>query len=191
MTQPIWAILAISCVIAGSAPPVSAQPVDEAPTAPEAAASVAAMTGQRLIELVTRIDPELEAAGSGARFKIQEHELMLVFDEAANRMRVMAPVANSAALEPEFLTRMLQANFDSALDARYAIASDIVWSVYIHPLAELTETQFASALAQVVTAAATYGGSFSSGALVYGGGDSAELNEKLLRELEKRLQTEA
>lgn len=151
----------------------------------------AAMTGERLQELIERIDPQLESSANGARFSIDEREIYLVFDQSANRMRVMTPIARTDSLKPDELTRMLQANFDSALDARYAIANEVVWSVYIHPLAELTETQFASALAQVVTAAATYGGSYSSGALIYGGGDSNELHEELIRELEKRLRVEA
>jgi len=38
----------------------------------------------------------------------------------------------------------MQANFDSALDARYAIAKGKLWSAFIHPLSELNEEQFFS-----------------------------------------------
>ncbi len=183
-------IFALAAVLFSCGLPAAAQTEDADPSATATPRSGDLMTGQRLIELVSRIDSDLQASANGARFKVDDYELMLVFDATANRMRLMSPIIQAEDLQPELMTRMLQANFDSALDARYAVASDIVWSIYIHPLAEITETQFASALAQVITAAATFGGSFSSGALVYGSGDSNELNEKLLRELEKRLQTE-
>ncbi len=31
----------------------------------------------------------------------------------------------------------MQANFDTALDARYAIAKGALWSTFIHPLSDL------------------------------------------------------
>ena len=85
------------------------------------------------------------------------------------------------------LMRALQANFDSALDARYAVANELVWATYIHPLSPLLEGQFLSAVAQTYTAAETFGTTYTSGAFTYGGGDSAEEQRKLLEELEKKL----
>lgn len=79
---------------------------------------------------------------------------------------------------------MLQANFDAILDARYAIANDLVWAVFIHPLSSLTEDDFISGIAQTVTAAETFGTTYSSGALVFGGGDSNARHENLLKQLE-------
>ena len=83
------------------------------------------------------------------------------------------------------MERMLQANYDAVLDARYAIANDIVWSTFIHPLTSLTEDDFISALAQTVTAAETFGTSYTSGAVVFGGGDSSGIHEDLLEELQE------
>ena len=74
---------------------------------------------------------------------------------------------------------MMQANFDSALDARYAVAKGVLWSAYLHPLSTLKADDFVSGLAQVVNLAATYGSTYSSGALTFGGGDSSELINKL------------
>ena len=84
----------------------------------------------------------------------------------------------------------MQANFDTALDARYAIANGLVWGTFIHPLDSLTTRDFASGILQTKSLADTFGTTFSSGALSYGGGDSGAIIEdqlkELLDELEKR-----
>lgn len=46
-------------------------------------------------------------------------------------MRVMIPINAADVLPPEELLRLMQANFDSALDARYAIANELLWGVFI------------------------------------------------------------
>jgi len=93
-------------------------------------------------------------------------------DEQADRMRIMIPIADAGDLEADVLYRMLQANYESALDARYAIAQGLVWSVFIHPLSPLTENQLLLSLAQTYNAAETYGTSFSGGLFQFGGGDN-------------------
>ncbi len=100
-------------------------------------------------------------------------------------MRIMSPVVDNSALTPDLAVRLMQANFDSALDARYAIAKGKLWSVFIHPLSPLTDKELKSGLHQVVTLVRSYGGSFSSGGLQFGGGDSRNsVTEDKPRELE-------
>ena len=67
---------------------------------------------------------------------------------------------------------LLAANFDRALDARYAVARGYVWSVFIHPLSLLTDAQFIDGVSQVVTLADTYGTSYTSTDLVFQGGQN-------------------
>ena len=57
--------------------------------------------------------------------------------------------------------------------------------MFIHPLGSLTQEDFLSGVAQVVTAAETFGASYTSGAVVFGGGDSNEIHKDLLDQLEK------
>ena len=66
----------------------------------------------------------------------------------------------------------MRANFDSALDARYALRDGQLWSVYLHPLPTLTRTDFESGLGQVLSLAHTFGTTFSSGEFRFGGGDA-------------------
>jgi hypothetical protein len=81
------------------------------------------------------------------------------------------------------LRRVMQANFDSALDARYAIARGRLWAVFIHPLAALDRKELLSGLIQTINIARSYGQSYSGGASVFGGGDSNDIYRRLLEEL--------
>ena len=102
-------------------------------------------------------------------------------------MRVVVGIAPADELEPDLLFRLMQANFDTALDARYAIAQDVLWATFIHPLSPLTNEQFLSGIGQTVNLARTFGSTFSSGALSFGGGDSRDLLERqLIEELLKK-----
>lgn len=149
------------------------------------------MTGQYLSDLIVRIDASAEVSGNSVGFSVAERDVFLVYDEAADRMRVLTPVAPVGDFPPETYPRLLQANYDAVLDARYAMANDIVWSVFIHPLSSLTEDDFLSAVAQVVTAAETFGTSYTSGALIFGGGDSQAIHDDLLKALEEAAKNEA
>jgi len=142
------------------------------------------MTGARLTALITKIDENAEVNNNIVSFKIKERELVFVFDGNANRMRLMTPIAPAGSVPPDIYKRMLQANYDSVLDPRYAVANNLIWAAYVHPLVSLTEEDFLSAMVQTYTAAETFGSSYSSGAVVFGNGDSNTLHQELLKELE-------
>lgn len=162
---------------------------DDAEQAPRVQKLPGGTTLAALFDLVRKIDPEARIQGNAAQFRVEDRQLILVGDENAGRMRIMTPVAPAEALDPAILHRLLQANFDAVLDSRYAIANDTVWSVFIHPLPPMDEAQFANAVGQVYIAAATFGSTYTSGALLYGGGDSDEEHQKLLEELRKSTET--
>lgn len=103
------------------------------------------------------------------RFEYRERIVMVITDESHNRMRIITPVAEVTDLSEEIWLLALGANFDRALDARYAINGDYLWSAFIHPLQELTDNQFVDALDQTVSLAANFGTSFSSSDLRFGG----------------------
>lgn len=155
--------------------------------APSQETAPAAMNLDRLNTLILKINPEATREENMWQFQLAERVVYVVADPAADRMRIMSPIAQTGTLPPELYERMLQANFDAALDARYAIAQNLVWSVFIHPLGSLTERELLSGTAQTVTAAINFGTSFSSGATVYGGGDTnGIIGRELLEELLKR-----
>ncbi len=143
------------------------------------------MTIQRLAEIILNIDEDAQLRGSAIEFTVQDIPVIVVADPRADRMRAMVPIRSAEGLKAEELMRLMQANFDTALDARYAVAQGRLWGVFIHPLSPLEQDQFLSALAQTVNVARTYGQTYSGGAQVFGGGDSNGIFQELLDELRK------
>lgn len=94
--------------------------------------------------------------------------LIVLTDETHNRMRIISPVADREQVDSEIALACLSANFDRALDARYAISGDFLWSAFIHPLAPLDIPQVVDAMTQVANLAVTFGTSFSSSGLMFG-----------------------
>ncbi len=141
------------------------------------------MTQTRMIEIISVLDPDVQPAGGGISFTIQDVPVLIFSDAAMNRMRAMVPIRRVEGMTEEELSRVMQANFDTALDARYAIARGQLWAVFIHPLKELERDQLISGIGQTVNIALTYGTSYHGGAAQFGGGDSIELQQKLLEDL--------
>lgn len=154
---------------------------ESAPDAEDAPPTVTAAID--LLTVVTMIDEDASITGNGATFEVDGTPVTLVFDVNADRMRLFTRVASSDGISGAQLKRLMQANFDTALDARYAIAGGQVWSTYMHPLVSLSQDDFVSAIAQTVTLVRTYGTTFSSGALSFGAGDSNAEIQKLLEGL--------
>lgn len=158
---------------------------ETAPETPQAEADLppTAMAAITLLTIVTTIDEDAQLTANGATFTIDDTTVTLVFDIDADRMRLFSQIAPSDGLSGPQLRRLMQANFDTALDARYAVAQGQLWSTFIHPLTSLTQDDFVSALAQTVTLVKTYGTTYSSGAMSFGGGDSNAEIQKLLERL--------
>jgi hypothetical protein len=148
--------------------------------------AVQPMTAIRMSELILRVDENAINDGSTWYFNIIGLDAVLVFDIEADRMRVLIPIENTGDLSKHELLRLMQANFDSALDARYAIAQGQLWGAYIHPLSTLTDEEFLLGIGQTANVVASFGSSYSSGMFVFGGGDSGEIERKrFLEELSK------
>ncbi len=132
------------------------------------------MNNARMHDILQRIDPELEGTLGSWLLHYENLRVQVITDENADRMRVIVPIAKVEDLDEGELIRLMQANFDSVLDARYSVANGVLWSAFIHPLSILSDEEFVSGLAQAITAAATFGSTYSSGALIFRGGDSGE-----------------
>lgn len=143
------------------------------------------MTPDRMLQILQAIDPEAAVEGTLMQVTIEEIPVLIVFDPIADRMRAITPIRSAEGLGPEELLRMMQANFDTTLDARYGIAQGKLWASYIHPLSPLDKNGLLSGLGQVVNLALSYGSTYSSGAFSFGGGDSRALIDDLLKKGEK------
>ena len=140
------------------------------------------MNGERLKELITEVSDTLQNVGNAFQFVYKEKMLICIFDEEANRMRIISPIIEREKLEEEQLLNAMVANFHSALDVKYALSDEIIWSVYTHPLKELTDYQLLDALEQVYMAAITFGTTYSSSPLVFPGNTNKEEDPKKIIE---------
>ena len=171
--------LQIIALLATLALPAAAQ--DAPDSSPEPA-----MTTERLSAIVSALDPDAIIGMRTWQMRVGETSVLIVADPDNGRMRAMAPIREADGMAPEELERMMQANFDSALDARYAIAQGILWAAFIQPFEPLEKDQFISGLWQVANLAQSYGTLYSGGALQYGGGDSPNLQRQLIDDLLKK-----
>lgn len=127
------------------------------------------MTNQRLGELISIVSAEASGQPGYWQFNIRGRDLLVITDETHNRMRIMAPIAPQSELDNDELVRLLEANYDRALDAKFALKDGVLWSVFTHPLGELTDDQFTDCINQVATLADNFGGSYASSDLFFGG----------------------
>lgn len=125
------------------------------------------MTQARLEALIAAQAQDVEGDPGAIRFRFDGVGLVCLSDPARDRMRIMAPVVKLSELTKEEVAGMLKANYYSALDARYATSSELVFAVYMHPLSSLTEAELRSALQQVARLVQTFGSTYSSSDLIY------------------------
>ena len=141
------------------------------------------MTLNRMAEIVKALDANAAIQGRAMQLTIAEVAITIIADPKANRMRAFSAFKTLDGIDGQQLYRMMQANFDAALDARYAVAKGHLISVFIHPLAELGKDQFIEGIGQVVNLVKTFGTAYTSGAMTFGGGDSSSLHRELIDEL--------
>jgi hypothetical protein len=175
----VLVLVAAPAAVTAQAAKADTPPETEAQTEPP-------MTLERLDAIIRALDPEAQSNGSVWQFVVADVTVLIVTDERADRMRAITPVRKQEDVPPEELTRLMQANFDSALDARYALAKGVLWSAFIHPLKPLEKDQLISGIGQVVNLAQSYGTLYSGGALLFGGGDSGALQRALIDDLLKK-----
>jgi hypothetical protein len=144
------------------------------------------MNNATLETLLTKHSDSIQGQTGNWRFAIQDKLFICLTDENNNRMRIISPITEVATLDEQLLKNCLIANFHTALDVKYAISDDILWSVFIHPLKELSEAQVIDAIAQVYNANVTFGTIYSSTNLSFPGAIGQEKEKPKEQKLKKR-----
>ncbi len=127
------------------------------------------MTNKRMGSIVRKLSKNVEGRPGFWQFEYNQKIVLIITDEAHNRMRIMTPIVEQKKISNKEMVVLLESNFDRALDAKYALNEGILWSVFTHPLGELQKDQFIDAVKQVVTLAEQYGTTYTSSDLVFGG----------------------
>ena len=125
------------------------------------------MTNSDLEKIIYVVADSLRGNTGNWQFMIKDRILVCITDEKNNRMRIMSPIIEQKKLAYTDMLKLMEANFHTALDVKYAISDDILWSVFIHPLKELSKDEVLSAINQVYSAALTYGTTYNSTGLSF------------------------
>ncbi|MDO1500778.1 hypothetical protein Q2T40_11615 [Winogradskyella maritima] len=127
------------------------------------------------LEAIIKSTADTYGGDSGRwQFQINETVFIMLTDSTNNRMRIISPIAEVASLDDDQLKSSLIANFHTALDVKYAIAENVLWSAFIHPLRELSNEQVKDAISQVYYANVNFGSSYASTSLIFPGNAKEE-----------------
>ena len=142
------------------------------------------MTLTQLGSIIEKVGDNVESNKSRWSFTINDKPLISIADSTHNRMRIISPIMKVEDLSEELKTASLMANFHTALDIKYAITDGVLWSIFVHPLRELSEKQIIDAISQVYYGNVNFGTSFSSTSLVFPGKRTIEEPEEKVKEEE-------
>ncbi len=136
------------------------------------------MNNEKLQEIYTSVSDSINGNLGGWQFFIKDVPMISITDTNHNRMRIISPIADSKTLNDELIKAALVANFHTALDVKYAVSDGVLWSVFIHPLKELSEHQVKDAVSQVYYANINFGTSFTSTSLSFPGSATNQAPEE-------------
>ena len=108
------------------------------------------MTHSTLARLLERLLEEMEGSDGFWHGQRDDVTVYVVSDLEHDRMRIMAPIGELRINDAGFLSILLQANFDRALDAKYALRKKELWSVFMHPLSTVVPDDLGLYIDQVV-----------------------------------------
>jgi len=121
-----------------------------------------------LERVIREASESLDGEDGAWEFEIDGVRMACLTDTHFDRMRVIAPIVEDGEVTDQQRREMLEANFHTALDARYATSDGVLYAAFLHPLSGLTVELLRSALEQVVNLVATFGTSYSGGTVVFG-----------------------
>ena len=127
------------------------------------------MTQDEMEKIVTDKVQVLEQNKGYVLFNYKKVKMALISDVKHDRMRIVAPITEYSKLTSEQKDIIMESNYHKALDARYAASNGTLYSAFIHPMSPLTKKELENALDQVSSLALTFGSSYSSGSLSFGG----------------------
>ncbi|MEG3833201.1 MULTISPECIES: hypothetical protein [unclassified Microcoleus] len=75
--------------------------------------------------------------------------LLVLLSEDGSWLRILLPIADAQEAQP-FLDKLLEANFDTTLETRYALHQNVLWGVFQHSPATLAASDFSAAVARLL-----------------------------------------
>jgi hypothetical protein len=75
--------------------------------------------------------------------------LLVILSENHSWLRILVPIATAVEARA-LLSQLLEANFAATGEVRYALEQNVVWGVFYHRLASLTQEDFQEAIASLI-----------------------------------------
>ena len=75
--------------------------------------------------------------------------LLVLLSEDSSWLRILIPIADAVSAQ-EFFDKLLEANFDTTLETRYAIHQNVLWGVFQHNFSTLSTVDFSAAVARLL-----------------------------------------
>lgn len=159
----IFCLLVVLCVFSplGLSQDVAQESVDPALKPP-------VMDQAQMERIIKSMAQSSKGEGGFVEVDFQGMKLYVVSDVTHDRMRIITPIAQYEDITAIQKDIMLESNFHSALDARYAVSKGVLYSVFIHPLSYLSEHEIQSAVIQVFNLSASFGSEYTSNSLNFG-----------------------
>ena len=96
---------------------------------------------------------QVEKVDGGAgylRTRVDGVDVYLISNPDTDRVQLIVAVPITEAVGVQHLVGMLNANFHPGLDARYALSDGVIYSIFTHRLATLTEEDFVAGYRQAL-----------------------------------------
>lgn len=135
------------------------------------------MTLDELAVLIEEVVEDFRRSATHWQFSHRGIPMACLTDPSFDRMRFIAPIIEVQDLDEATKDAVLEANFHTALDARYGSSNGLLFAAFIHPLASLTPGLARSALDQVASLVQTFGTHYTGGTLEFISGED-ELDEE-------------
>jgi hypothetical protein len=78
-----------------------------------------------------------------------DYRLLVLLSDDQSWLRMLVPIAPAQDADP-FLEQLLEANFDTTQQVRYALQQGILWAVFQHSCEGLSDTDFVAATQQLL-----------------------------------------
>ena len=131
------------------------------------------MTLERMDAIVRTVGERVQRKGGLWDLVVGGVRLTIVTDTHADRMRIVAAIVKEPEMSDEQRRKVMDANFHTALDARYATSHGVLFAAFIHPLSPLRSAELRSGILQVATLVKTFGSTYSSSGLMFGSPDES------------------
>jgi hypothetical protein len=135
------------------------------------------MTIDELAELLTDATDDFRRSPTHWQFIHDGIPMACLTDPGYDRMRFIAPITELSEIDDATKDAVLEANFHTALDARYGSSNGLLFAAFLHPLSSLEDSLARSALDQVASLVHTFGSHFTSGSIEFSDGHELEPDE--------------